>query len=78
MTLVEKIQRLKSMSSALRVNMRDVYLSKGVTIPDGELPSLNDMPTLTEQIEQGGDTTEAMGYMNESLQLLNGEGVTKS
>ena len=78
MTLVEKIQRLKSMSSALRVNMRDVCLAKGVAIPDGELPSLNELPTLTGQIEQGTDTTEAMNYMNESLQLLNGEGGTKS
>lgn len=74
MTLVEKIQRLKSMSADLRVQMREVYLQKGVSIPDGEIPTLNSLPTLADQIEQGSDTTEAMEYMNESLQLLSGEG----
>lgn len=52
MTLVEKIQRLKSMSGGLRVDMKDTYASKGVIIPVGELPTLNEFPTLTQRIPQ--------------------------
>lgn len=79
MTLVEKIQRLKSLSAELRVSMRDVLTAKGVSIPDGEVPVLNDVPSLINQIEEGGaDTAEAMAYMNESIQLLNGQEVVKN
>ena len=52
MTLVEKIQRLKSMSSGLRVDMKDTYASKGVIIPVGTLPTLNELPSITQQIPQ--------------------------
>lgn len=52
MTLVEKIQQLKSMSGGLRVEMRDTYASKGVIIPVGTLPTLNEMPAITRRIPQ--------------------------
>lgn len=52
MTLVEKIQRLKSMSSGLRVDMKDTYASKGVIIPVGTLPTLNELPSITRRIPQ--------------------------
>lgn len=52
MTLVEKIQRLKSMSSGLRVDMKDTYASKGVIIPIGTLPTLNELPSITQRIPQ--------------------------
>lgn len=52
MTLVEKIQRLKSMSSGLRVDMKDTYASKGVIIPVGTLPTLNELPSITSRIPQ--------------------------
>lgn len=52
MTLVEKIQRLKSMSSGLRVDMKDTYASKGVIIPVGTLPTLNELPSITQRIPQ--------------------------
>lgn len=51
-TLVEKIQQLKSMSGGLRVEMRDAFESKGVIIPDGTLPTLNEFPELTQRIPQ--------------------------
>lgn len=52
MTLVEKIQQLKSMSGGLRVEMKDTYASKGVIIPVGTLPTLNELPQLTQRIPQ--------------------------
>lgn len=52
MTLVEKIQRLKSMSGGLRVDMKDTYASKGVIIPVGTLPTLNELPSITQRIPQ--------------------------
>ena len=52
MTLVEKIQRLKSMSGGLRVDMKDTYASKGVIIPVGTLPTLNELPSITSRIPQ--------------------------
>ena len=52
MTLVEKIRQLKSMSGGLRVEMRDTFASKGVTIPVGTLPTLNEMPAITQRIPQ--------------------------
>ena len=52
MTLVEKIQRLKSMSGGLRVDMRNTYASKGVIIPVGTLPTLNELPSITQRIPQ--------------------------
>ncbi len=52
MTLVEKIQRLKSMSGGLRVDMKDTYASKGVIIPIGTLPTLNELPSITSRIPQ--------------------------
>ena len=52
MTLVEKIQRLKSLSGGLRVDMKDTYASKGVIIPVGTLPTLNELPSITSRIPQ--------------------------
>lgn len=52
MTLVQKIRQLKSMSGGLRVEMRDTYASKGVIIPVGTLPTLNEMPAITRRIPQ--------------------------
>ena len=52
MTLVEKIQRLKSMSGGLRIDMKDTYASKGVIIPVGTLPTLNELPSITSRIPQ--------------------------
>lgn len=52
MTLVEKIQRLKSLSGGLRVDMKDTYASKGVIIPVGTLPTLNELPSITQRIPQ--------------------------
>ena len=52
MTIVDKVQQLKSMSSSLRVEMKDTYTSKGVVIPVGTLPTLNEMPAITQRIPQ--------------------------
>ena len=57
MSLVEKVQRIKSLSGNLRINMGDALTTKGVDLTDGFTPYLNELPDLMQFVPTSGNNT---------------------